>query len=102
MRIREVASRAVAHIKRGDWVIVRTSAGESVVGNSSVGADPVLRFLALLEPTPAGESDRPDGSGPAQRTNGKAAAAREAAARRANSRGEAAVPNSAASGRVRA
>ena len=52
LRIREVASRAVAHIKRGDWVNVRTTAGESVAGNSSVGADPVLRFLALLEPTP--------------------------------------------------
>jgi uncharacterized protein (DUF58 family) len=52
LRIREVASRAVAHIKRGDWVNVRTSGGESVAGNSSVGADPVLRFLALLEPTP--------------------------------------------------
>jgi uncharacterized protein (DUF58 family) len=52
MRIREVASRAVAHIKRGDWVNVRTSAGESVSGNNTVGADPVLRFLALLEPSP--------------------------------------------------
>ena len=51
-RIREVASRAVAHIKRGDWVNVRTTAGESVSGNGSVGADPVLRFLALLEPSP--------------------------------------------------
>jgi uncharacterized protein (DUF58 family) len=52
VRIREVASRAVAHIKRGDWINVRTNAGESVSGNSSVGADPVLRFLALLEPSP--------------------------------------------------
>jgi uncharacterized protein (DUF58 family) len=55
-RIREVASRAVAHIKRGDWVNVRTSAGESVSGNGSVGADPVLRFLALLDPTPKAPS----------------------------------------------
>jgi uncharacterized protein (DUF58 family) len=54
VRIREVASRAVAHIKRGDWVNVRTSSGESVAGNASVGADPVLRFLALLEPSPRG------------------------------------------------
>lgn len=52
VRIREVASRAVAHIKRGDWVNVRTSAGESVTGNSTVGADPVLRFLALLDASP--------------------------------------------------
>jgi hypothetical protein len=50
-RIREVASRSVAHIKRGDWVNVRASNGESATGNSSVGADPVLRFLALIEPS---------------------------------------------------
>jgi len=54
LRIREVASRAVAHIKRGDWVNVRTSGGESVSGNGTVGADPVLRFLALIEPSPKG------------------------------------------------
>lgn len=51
-RIREVASRAVAHIKRGDSVNVRSTSGESVTGNASVGADPVLRFLALLEASP--------------------------------------------------
>jgi uncharacterized protein (DUF58 family) len=50
-RIREVASRSIAHIKRGDWVNVRASNGESATGNSSVGADPVLRFLALIEPS---------------------------------------------------
>ncbi len=52
IRIREVASRAVAHIKRGDWVNVRATSGENATGNASVGADPVLRFLALLEPSP--------------------------------------------------
>jgi uncharacterized protein (DUF58 family) len=59
VRIREVASRAVAHIKRGDWVNVRTTAGESVSGNGSVGADPVLRFLALVEPSPKGAKAKP-------------------------------------------
>jgi uncharacterized protein (DUF58 family) len=59
VRIREVASRAVAHIKRGDFVNVRTSAGESVAGNGSVGADPVLRFLALVEPSPKGPTPMP-------------------------------------------
>lgn len=54
LRIREVASRALAHIKRGDVVNIRTSSGESVAGNASVGADPVLRFLALIEPSPKG------------------------------------------------
>jgi uncharacterized protein (DUF58 family) len=52
-RIRDVASRAVAHLKRGDGVSVLASAGERVRANASVGADPLLRFLALLEPSPA-------------------------------------------------
>jgi uncharacterized protein (DUF58 family) len=65
-RIREVASRSVAHIKRGDWVNVRATSGESATGNSSVGADPVLRFLALIEPSPksllrVGDADLPGG-----------------------------------------
>ncbi len=62
LRIREVASRSVAHIKRGDRVGVRATSGESAVGNSSVGADPVLRFLALLEPSPKppARADKPE------------------------------------------
>ncbi len=48
-RIREVASRAVAHIKRGDGVAVSTTSGERVRGDRNLGADPILRFLALLE-----------------------------------------------------
>jgi uncharacterized protein (DUF58 family) len=51
-RIRDVASRAVAHLKRGDGVAVVASGGERVRANASVGADPLLRFLALLEPSP--------------------------------------------------
>ena len=51
-RIRDVASRAVAHIKRGDGVTVRARSGERVRATSAVGADPVLRFLALLEAKP--------------------------------------------------
>jgi uncharacterized protein (DUF58 family) len=48
-RIRDVASRALAHIKRGDTVTIRTSTGEAVRGDRSTGADPLLRFLALVE-----------------------------------------------------
>jgi uncharacterized protein (DUF58 family) len=48
-RIREVASRAVAHIKRGDAVIVSTTTGERTRGDKNLGSDPVLRFLALLD-----------------------------------------------------
>lgn len=52
-RIRDVASRAVAHIKRGDGVTVRAGRGECVRATSAIGADPLLRFLALLEAKPA-------------------------------------------------
>jgi uncharacterized protein (DUF58 family) len=48
-RIREVASRAVAHIKRGDGVVVATTLGDRVRGDRSIGSDSVLRFLALLD-----------------------------------------------------
>lgn len=48
-RIREVASRAVAHIKRGDSVVVTTTGGERVRGDRNLGSDPILRFLALLD-----------------------------------------------------
>ena len=48
-RIRDIASRAVAHIKRGDAVTVKTTATEAVRGDRSTGADRVLRFLALVE-----------------------------------------------------
>jgi uncharacterized protein (DUF58 family) len=48
-RIRDVASRAVAHIKRGDGVLVTTPLGERVRGDKNLGSDPILRFLALLE-----------------------------------------------------
>ena len=50
-RIRDVASRAVAHLKRGDTVTIRTTAGDRVRADPTVGADPILRLLALLEPT---------------------------------------------------
>lgn len=48
-RIRDVASRAVAHIKRGDTISVKTTAGEVVRGDRTTGADRILRFLALVE-----------------------------------------------------
>ena len=48
-RIRDVASRSVAHIKRGDTVTIKTTAGEIVRGDRSTGADRLLRFLALLD-----------------------------------------------------
>jgi hypothetical protein len=59
-RIRDVASRAVAHLKRGDRVAVLTNAAGLARGDRTVGADPVLRFLALVEAVPgAPPSDAP-------------------------------------------
>lgn len=51
-QVRSVASRAVAHLKRGDQVRVRTSDGEGVTAGAQAGADPLMRFLALVEPSP--------------------------------------------------
>ena len=51
-RIRDVASRAVAHLKRGDAVTLRTSAAALARADRNAGADPLLRFLALLESAP--------------------------------------------------
>ncbi len=51
-RLREVASRAVAHLGRGDTLTLVTSSGARLAANPRVGSDPVLRFLALLEPAP--------------------------------------------------
>ncbi len=55
-RIREVASRAVAHVKRGDGVIVASNLGERVRADKSLGSDPILRFLALLDPVDEAEA----------------------------------------------
>jgi uncharacterized protein (DUF58 family) len=52
-RIRDLASRAVAHVKRGDVVILRTTAAEQVRADRATGSDPILRFLALVEARPA-------------------------------------------------
>lgn len=56
-RIREVASRAVAHIKRGDSVVVTTTVGDRVRADKNLGSDPVLRFLALLEAVDEDEAE---------------------------------------------
>jgi uncharacterized protein (DUF58 family) len=53
-RIRDLASRAIAHLKRGDSVAVRTSSGAVTRANRMVGADPLLRYLALIEPQSQG------------------------------------------------
>src|SRR5690606_7873501 len=52
-RIRHVASLAVAHLKRGEIVHLAATHGERAIASPSSGADPALRFLALLEAHPA-------------------------------------------------
>jgi len=58
-RIRELASRAVAHLKRGDAVTLATTAGERATSVPARGADPLLRFLALLDATPIDDGPQP-------------------------------------------
>jgi uncharacterized protein (DUF58 family) len=48
-RIRETASLAVAHLRRGEQVHLRTTSGGRVSASPSSGSDGTLRFLALLE-----------------------------------------------------
>lgn len=48
--IRDVASHAVAHLKRGDPVRLNLTSGARFRADPTRGADPILRFLALLEP----------------------------------------------------
>ncbi len=72
-RVREVASYAVAHIKRGDRVTVSTAGGERVISDRSRGIDPVLRFLALLQQVD--EPSRPRGTKRRQKRRRRGAAA---------------------------
>ena len=51
-KIRDVASRAVAHVKRFDAVTIKTTSTDAVRADRSTGADPLLRFLALVESVP--------------------------------------------------
>ncbi len=67
-RIREVASRAVAHIKRNDAVVLRTTLGQRVISDKNIGADPMLRFLALVEPIDESEARLTLGARPGPRS----------------------------------
>lgn len=47
--VRDVASQAVAHLRRGDRVTIEARSGQRAAAQPESGADGVLRFLALLE-----------------------------------------------------
>lgn len=51
-RIREIASRVVAHVKRGDRVTLRVTSGDVVRADKSTGSDAILRYLALVDAVP--------------------------------------------------
>ena len=55
-QVRDVASRAVAHVRRGDRVTIVTTAGQRVRAERASGTDPLLRFLALVEATRASDA----------------------------------------------
>ena len=48
--IREIASHAVAHLRRGDRVALVATTGGGACADRNIGADPLLRYLALLKP----------------------------------------------------
>jgi len=58
-RVREVASFAVAHLRRGDRVRVEATSGTSAASSPASGADAVLRFLALIDLERPGDSGAP-------------------------------------------
>lgn len=59
-KIKDLASRAVAHLKRGDSVAIRTQAAVAARADRLAGADPILRYLALIQPSEArAEGGRP-------------------------------------------
>jgi uncharacterized protein (DUF58 family) len=66
-RVREVASRAVAHLRRGDIVQLRTGSGQRFVATPSTGADAILTFLALVDPVRI-EPTEVQGAHPSRRT----------------------------------
>jgi hypothetical protein len=68
-----VASRAVAHIKRGDRVSLVTTTGHVVRVDRTVGADPLLRYLALLEAVDAPPAGSPPAGTPPRAAPAKAA-----------------------------
>jgi len=48
-KVRETASLAVAHLRRGEPVTIHTTGGERLYATPSEGADTTLRFLALVD-----------------------------------------------------
>ncbi|MBP9112165.1 MAG: DUF58 domain-containing protein [Polyangiaceae bacterium] len=48
--VRKIASLTVAHVKRGTLVRLHASDGRRIIVGTASGADPVLKYLALVHP----------------------------------------------------
>lgn len=90
-RLRQVASLTVAHLRRGELVHLVTTHGERAVAGPSTGADPALRFLALLEAHPAPTSE-PELQSPGQPSPGQPSPGRPSPAPEARPPGPGASP----------
>ena len=55
-RIRDLASRSVSCLRQGHAVRITTTAGDRLKAQPVQGADPLLRFLALVEAAPRAKS----------------------------------------------
>jgi uncharacterized protein (DUF58 family) len=60
-RVRDLASQAVAHLRRGERVRVDTTSGPSAEASPETGTDNVLRFLALIEAESTQDGPHPSG-----------------------------------------
>lgn len=58
-RVRDVASRAVAHVRRGDPVTLVATNGQNVRATPESGPEALLRVLALIQGVPRDEKQRP-------------------------------------------
>ena len=63
-RVRETASQAMAHLRRGDRVALVATTGGGACADRTTGADPLLRYLALVQPVASLISNSPLGSSP--------------------------------------
>lgn len=60
-RVRDLASQAVAHLRRGECVRIQTSSGPAAEGHPELGTDNILRFLALVEAESSQGGPHPSG-----------------------------------------
>jgi uncharacterized protein (DUF58 family) len=60
-RVRDLASRAVAHVRRGERVRLETTSGARADAHPETGTDALLRFLALVDAESTEDGPHPGG-----------------------------------------